>query len=1062
MLLSHYYHNPILLPKTLTNSSSPFFTFHKTLSLQNPEKPSIFVISCSKTQNPLTQSETRVQNDTTSAIQRIADKLRSLGIVEQTTSKDDTLNPEPETRATDNAGEIFIPLPHRIPKYRVGHTIDDSWSTPENPVPVPGTGAAIVRYNQLNKEVGRQKWLAKNSKMNEKEKEVPTLAELKLSGKELRRLRTLGIGLRKKLKIGKAGITEGIVNGIHERWRHAEVVKIVCEDLCRLNMKRTHDSLERKTGGLVVWRSGSKIILYRGADYKYPYFLADESSTDGASSDDLPNQLVDDEGLDETKTHSSGADSAKPSGQSPTNKKVQQTLIHSVGSPDKLRYQLPGEAELVEEADRLLDGLGPRFTDWWGYDPQPVDADLLPATVPGYRRPFRLLPYGVQPKLTNDEMTTLRRLGRPLPCHFALGRNRNLQGLAAAIVKLWEKCEIAKIAVKRGAQNTNSEMMAQELKRLTGGTLLSRDREFIVFYRGKDFLPPAASSAIEERRKHEFSTSNDSKEEPELGNRHDNSGDNTQDEFGCTNDQTSTMHSEQKERRSAEVAIRRTSIRLSRALEKKAEAEKLLAELEEERPEQYEVDKEGITEEERYMLRKVGLRMKAFLLMGRRGVFDGTVENMHLHWKHRELVKIISKQRKIEAALQEARTLEVESGGILVAVERVNKGYAIILYRGKNYERPACLRPKTLLTKREAMKRSLEAQRRQSLKLHVLELTRNIEKLKLQLVKDKEANSLETIDESILPLVGSIIFLMIWKSSNIPEIVFGIFFKARGECGADLTSTESNDTGDATIDGPPAIQQDKQTESLTHNGISFNEIESESSLKSVSKESQLNMIADFFAEGVASGTPSCPDNSMCSSDNEPRESSIESAKSRSSENEPIEQCFELAKGRSGLSTPIGTGNVWNENNSRAIQLSNRDRLLLRKQALRMKKRPVLAVGRSNIVTGVAKAIKAHFEKYPLAIVNVKGRAKGTSVQEVVAKLEEATGAVLVSQEPSKVILYRGWGAEDESSPRGRQNSRAKLSIVRDVRPWPAVSRELLAAIKLECGLQGQQEQEAPS
>lgn len=100
------------------------------------------------------------------------------------------------------------------------------------------------------------------------------------------------------------------------------------------------------------------------------------------------------------------------------------------------------------------------------------------------------------------------------------------------------------------------------------------------------------------------------------------------------------------------------------------------------------------------------------------------------------------------------------------------------------------------------------------------------------------------------------------KSSNIPEIVFGIFFKARGECGADLTSTESNDTGDATIDGPPAIQQDKQTESLTHNGLSINEFESESSLKSVSKESQVNMIADFFAEGVASGTPSCPDNSM--------------------------------------------------------------------------------------------------------------------------------------------------------------------------------------------------------
>lgn len=46
----------------------------------------------------------------------------------------------------------------------------------------------------------------------------------------------------------------------------------------------------------------------------------------------------------------------------------------------------------------------------------------------------------------------------------AAGRNRKLQGLAAAIVKLWEKCEIAKIAIKRGAQNTNSELMAEELK----------------------------------------------------------------------------------------------------------------------------------------------------------------------------------------------------------------------------------------------------------------------------------------------------------------------------------------------------------------------------------------------------------------------------------------------------------------------------------------------------------------------------------------------------------------------------------------------------------------------
>lgn len=50
-----------------------------------------------------------------------------------------------------------------------------------------------------------------------------------------------------------------------------------------------------------------------------------------------------------------------------------------------------------------------------------------------------------------------------LNMHFT-GRNRNHQGLAAAILKLWEKSLIAKIAVKRGIQNTNNKLMADEIK----------------------------------------------------------------------------------------------------------------------------------------------------------------------------------------------------------------------------------------------------------------------------------------------------------------------------------------------------------------------------------------------------------------------------------------------------------------------------------------------------------------------------------------------------------------------------------------------------------------------
>jgi CRS1 / YhbY (CRM) domain len=47
---------------------------------------------------------------------------------------------------------------------------------------------------------------------------------------------------------------------------------------------------------------------------------------------------------------------------------------------------------------------------------------------------------------------------------FSEGRNKHHQGLAQAILKLWEKSLVVKIVVKRGVQNTNNKLMAEELK----------------------------------------------------------------------------------------------------------------------------------------------------------------------------------------------------------------------------------------------------------------------------------------------------------------------------------------------------------------------------------------------------------------------------------------------------------------------------------------------------------------------------------------------------------------------------------------------------------------------
>ncbi|XP_027074582.2 CRM-domain containing factor CFM2, chloroplastic-like [Coffea arabica] len=983
-------HQFYLLPPA---KSKPLLNPFLPSSVTFPNPPTTYGVSppkplfCRATATAIATATGDTETLPQSAIQRIAEKLRGLGYVED--DKDENKDEDKLPKNGPSPGEIFVPLPSQLPKYRVGHTLDPSWSTPQNPVPLPGSGNAIQKYHQLRRGVIKER-----IEERKKRETVPTLAELNLPEGELRRLRTLGIRLQKKLKVGKAGITEGIVNGIHERWRRYEVVKIRCEDICRMNMKRTHELLEMKTGGLVVWRSGTNIVLYRGADYKYPYFFSDDNTANGSLREEASVDFRMDYREDnEKKASSSGGNALRSSVPKSLSKVSHPPLIQGVGTPNRVRFQLPGEAQLAEEADRLLEGLGPRFTDWWGYEPLPVDADFLPAAVPGYRRPFRLLPYGVKPILTNDEMTFLRRLGRPLPCHFALGRNRKLQGLAAAIIKLWEKCEIAKIAVKRGVQNTNSELMAEELKNLTGGTLLSRDKEFIVLYRGKDFLPAAVSLAIEKRRNYvldgeekgaDKSFTTVSSKDQRLGTSENCNGD----ENNGKEDQKLELASKRRHRSSTEAAIERTSAKLSKALVKKDMAEKLLVELEkEETTQEPEVDKEGITEEERYMLRKIGLRMKPFLLLGRRGVFDGTIENMHLHWKYRELVKIITGGRSIEEVTARARTLEAESGGILVAVERVSKGFAIIVYRGKNYSRPACLRPRSLLSKREAMKRSLEAQRRESLKLHVLKLTQNIDRLKLQLAKEKGTNKTDLAEELKLKLDEEQEPDKFHSSKNkmslaSPELSpQSLSTSHYNEQTLGVTRTSAIGTMEAKLGGTKAM----------HSPADSMKTELDSSVHVV-KESGCNAIL-----------------------------------------------------------------------VRAKSLSNRDRLLLRKQALKMKKHHVFAIGKSNKVSGLAEAIKVRFQKYPLAIVNVKGRAKGTSVQEVVFKLEQATGAVLVSQEPSKVILYRGWGAGEPTTHGSRESTTdSRYFSGREGRTPHAIPHDLMSAIRLECGLQPYNEKESTS
>lgn len=87
------------------------------------------------------------------------------------------------------------------------------------------------------------------------------------------------------------------------------------------------------------------------------------------------------------------------------------------------------------------------------------------------------------------------------------------------------------------------------------------------------------------------------------------------------------------------------------------------------------------------------------------------MEGLHQHWKYREVVKVITMQKVFAQVIYTAKFLEAESGGIVVSVDKLKEGHAILIYRGKNYRRPSNLRTKNLLTKRKALRRSLLLQR---------------------------------------------------------------------------------------------------------------------------------------------------------------------------------------------------------------------------------------------------------------------------------------------------------------------------------------------------------------
>ncbi|KAL3535606.1 hypothetical protein ACH5RR_004067 [Cinchona calisaya] len=179
------------------------------------------------------------------------------------------------------------------------------------------------------------------------------------------------------------------------------------------------------------------------------------------------------------------------------------------------------------------------------------------------------------------------------------GRNKERQGLALAMVNLWEKSSIAKIAIKCSVQNSCNERMAEGLKVLTGGTLLSRNKEYVVFYRGNDFLSSSTTALVEKEKETVLQ----------------------QDEEEKARHRAAALIRSNATIAKQPLAVARHASRV-KFLEKKLAiakgkitvAEKALSKLQENlKPAGLSIDLEALNDEERFLLRRMGLSMKPYL-----------------------------------------------------------------------------------------------------------------------------------------------------------------------------------------------------------------------------------------------------------------------------------------------------------------------------------------------------------------------------------------------------------------------------------------------------------------
>ncbi|XP_039132922.1 uncharacterized CRM domain-containing protein At3g25440, chloroplastic isoform X2 [Dioscorea cayenensis subsp. rotundata] len=149
-------------------------------------------------------------------------------------------------------------------------------------------------------------------------------------------------------------------------------------------------------------------------------------------------------------------------------------------------------------------------------------------------------------------------------------------------------------------------------------------------------------------------------------------------------------------------------------------------------------DPEILTPEEHFHFLKMGHKSKNYVPVGRRGIFQGVILNMHLHWKKHQTLKVVVKTFTADEVREIAAELARLSGGIVLDIV---EGNTIIMYRGRNYSQPPTeiMSPKVTLTRKKALDKSKHRDSLRAVRKFIPKLEQDLENLHTQMTASREA-----------------------------------------------------------------------------------------------------------------------------------------------------------------------------------------------------------------------------------------------------------------------------------------------------------------------------------